>query len=35
LVYYIAKGIVKTANKKFSNLKSDYEITLTNDINDY
>jgi replication factor A1 len=30
-VYYIAKGIVKTANKKFSNLKSDYEITLTND----
>ncbi len=30
LVYYIANGIVKTANKKFSNLKSDYEITLTN-----
>jgi replication factor A1 len=31
LVYYITKGIVKTANKRFSNLKSDYEITLTND----
>ncbi len=32
LVFYITKGIVKTANKKFSNLKSDYEITLTNDM---
>jgi replication factor A1 len=31
LVYYITKGIVKTANKKFIRLESDYEIILTND----
>jgi len=31
LVYYISKGSVKPANKKYSNLKSDYEITLNPD----
>lgn len=30
-VYYITKGQVKTANKKFSNLKNDYEISMSND----
>ncbi|CAG2113357.1 unnamed protein product, partial [Medioppia subpectinata] len=30
-VYYITKGTVKTANKKFSNLANDYEITLNSD----
>jgi replication factor A1 len=30
-VYYITKGMVKTANKKFSTLQNDYEITLTQD----
>ena len=30
-VYYISKGTVKTANKKFSNLSNDYEITLNSD----
>lgn len=28
-VYYIGRGMVKPAQKKFSNLKNDYEITLT------
>jgi replication factor A1 len=30
-VYYITKGMVKTANKKFSTLQNDYEITLNQD----
>lgn len=30
-VYYISKGIVKPANKRFSNLSNDFEITLTQD----
>ncbi|XP_054154164.1 replication protein A 70 kDa DNA-binding subunit-like [Oppia nitens] len=30
-VYYISKGTVKSANKKFSNLANDYEISLTSD----
>ncbi|XP_054163741.1 replication protein A 70 kDa DNA-binding subunit-like [Oppia nitens] len=31
LIYLIYRGNVKSANKKFSNLKSDYEITLNSD----
>ncbi|XP_050528390.1 replication protein A 70 kDa DNA-binding subunit-like [Daktulosphaira vitifoliae] len=27
-VYFITKGIVKTANKKYTNLNNDYELTL-------
>ena len=30
-VFYISKGTVKTANKRFSNLANDYEITLQSD----
>lgn len=28
-VYFITRGTIKTANKKFSNLNNDYELTLT------
>ena len=31
LIYFISKGNVKTANKRFCNLKSDYEIILNSD----
>lgn len=30
-VYFITRGSIKTANKKFSNLNNDYELTLTAD----
>lgn len=30
-VYFITRGTIKTANKKFSNLNNDYELTLTAD----
>lgn len=30
-VYFITKGSLKTANKKFTNLKNDYEMSLNND----
>ncbi|XP_047141686.1 replication protein A 70 kDa DNA-binding subunit isoform X1 [Hydra vulgaris] len=30
-VYYITKGSLKTANKQYSSLKNDYEMTLNND----
>ncbi|XP_014241853.1 replication protein A 70 kDa DNA-binding subunit [Cimex lectularius] len=30
-IYYISKCILKMANKKFSTLKNDYEMTFTND----
>lgn len=30
-VYYISKGTLKPANKTFSNLPNDYEMTLNND----
>lgn len=30
-VYYISKGTLKPANKTFSNLPNDYELTLNND----
>lgn len=30
-VYYFTKGNLKTANKQFSAVKNDYEITFTND----
>lgn len=30
-VYFITRGAIKTANKKFSNLNNDYELTLTAD----
>lgn len=28
-VYFITRGVIKTANKKFSNLNNDYELTLS------
>jgi len=30
-VYLISRCILKTANKKFTNIKNDYEMTFTND----
>lgn len=30
-VYFITRGVIKTANKKFSNLNNDYELTLSGD----
>lgn len=30
-VYYISKGTLKIANKQFSSLKNDYEMTLNGD----
>ncbi|XP_078035278.1 replication protein A 70 [Augochlora pura] len=30
-VYYISRAVLKTANKKFNNLKNDYEMTLNGD----
>lgn len=30
-VYFITRGVIKTANKKFSNLNNDYELTLSSD----
>jgi len=30
-VYFITRGAIKTANKKFSNLNNDYELTLSNE----
>ncbi|XP_022161506.1 replication protein A 70 kDa DNA-binding subunit [Myzus persicae] len=30
-VYFITRGSIKTANKKFSNLNNDYELTLSNE----
>lgn len=30
-VYFITRGVIKTANKKFSNLNNDYELTLSNE----
>lgn len=30
-VYYISRGILKTANKQYSKLDNDYEMTFTND----
>lgn len=30
-VYFITRGSIKTANKKFSNLNNDYELTLSSD----
>lgn len=30
-VYYISKGQLKPANKQFSNIPNDYEMTLTNE----
>jgi len=30
-VYYITKGSIKTANKKYTALKNDYELSLNND----
>lgn len=30
-MYYLSKGQLKPANKQYSNLPNDYEITLTND----
>ncbi|PVD31676.1 hypothetical protein C0Q70_07094 [Pomacea canaliculata] len=30
-VYYVSKGSLKTANKQYSNLKNDYEMSLNND----
>jgi len=30
-VYYITRGSVKTANKKYTSLKNDYELSLSND----
>lgn len=30
-MYYFTKGNLKTANKQFSAVKNDYEITFTND----
>ncbi|XP_053130539.1 replication protein A 70 kDa DNA-binding subunit [Hemicordylus capensis] len=30
-VYYFSKGNLKTANKQYSSVKNDYEITFTND----
>lgn len=29
--YFITKGTIKTANKKYSSLRNDYELTLNND----
>lgn len=30
-VYYISKGQLKPANKQYSNIPNDYEMTLSND----
>lgn len=30
-VYYISRGILKTANKQYSKLDNDYEMTFSND----
>lgn len=30
-IYYITKGTLKTANKKYTNLKNDYEMSLNSD----
>jgi replication factor A1 len=30
-VYYISRGSLKTANKQYSKLENDYEMTFTND----
>lgn len=30
-VYYVSKGTLKTANKQYSNLKNDYEMTFNSD----
>lgn len=30
-VYYISKGQLKPANKQYSNIPNDYEMTLNND----
>lgn len=30
-VYYFSKGNLKTANKQFSSVKNDYEITFSNE----
>jgi len=30
-IYYISRGSVKTANKKYTSLKNDYELSLNND----
>ena len=30
-MYYISKGSLKTANKQYSSLKNDYEMTINND----
>lgn len=30
-VYYISKGQLKPANKQYSNIPNDYEMTLTNE----
>lgn len=30
-VYFITRGVIKTANKKFTNLNNDYELTLSGD----
>jgi len=30
-VYYISRCTLKPANKQYSNLKNDYEMTFTND----
>lgn len=30
-MYYFSKGTLKPANKQFSNIPNDYELTLNND----
>lgn len=30
-MYYISKGTLKIANKQYTNVKNDYEMTLNND----
>ena len=30
-MYYISKGSLKTANKQYSSLKNDYEMSINND----